>query len=473
MWSKPLFKSIRWRIAISYTVLILVAMGVLAIYSQFETDIVQLRRTILLFGGLGVIVAIVLATIIAERTTRPVRRLTQVAQKIAGGDLTARVIPTSRDEVGQLTHAFNDMAEQLRLQVNTLAEEQERLESILAHMAGGVLITDESGRVQLTNPAADTLLNTSNDKAVGTPFAQVVRHHHFIEAWQRCQQQETPQVEIVEIAKGAGWQHELFLQIIVTPLQEIGRDRAEHDYLPTLVILQDLTPIRRLETVRRDFISNISHELRTPLASLKAVVETLRDGALDDPPAAQRFLARAEHEVESLTQMVRELLELSRIESGKVPLRLAPTHIADVILPAVERLSTLAENEGVELIVDIPAGLPPTLADNTRVQQVVSNLVHNAIKFTPAGGTIHLIAQQKGHHIITQVRDTGSGIPASDLPRIFERFYKADRARSSGGTGLGLAIARHLIEAHNGHIWVKSKEGQGSTFYFSLPLANQ
>lgn len=465
-----MFKSIRWRIALSYTLLILLTMGFLAVYSQIETDIVRLRRAILLFGGVSLLITLILATLIAQRTTRPVHQLTQVAQKIASGDLTARVIPTTRDEIGQLTYAFNNMAEQLRQQVSTLAEEQERLESILAHMAGGVLITDESGRVQRTNPAADTLLNTSNTQALNTPFPQVVRHHRFIEVWQHCQQQETPQVEIVEIAKGTGWQKELFLQIIVTPLQEIGRNRADYDYLPTLIILQDLTPIRRLETVRRDFISNISHELRTPLASLKAVVDTLRDGALDDPPAAQRFLDRAEHEVESLTQMVRELLELSRIESGKVPLRLKPTPIADVILPAVERLSKLAENEGVALIVDVPAGLPPTLADGARVQQVVSNLVHNAIKFSPAGAEIHITAHKKSQHIITQVRDNGTGIPATDLPRIFERFYKADRARSTGGTGLGLAIARHLVEAHNGHIGVKSKEGKGSTFHFSLPI---
>lgn len=185
--------------------------------------------------------------------------------------------------------------------------------------------------------------------------------------------------------------------------------------------------------MRRDFISNISHELRTPLASLKALVETLRDSALDDPPAARRFLDRADQEVDALTQMVQEILELSRIESGKVPLRLSPTPVADVI----------------------------------------SNLVHNAVKFTPEGGKISVRAKRsdEGMSVVISVTDNGVGIPAGELDRIFERFYKADRARSGGGTGLGLAISRHLVQAQGGRIWAKSKEGKGSTFYFTLPIA--
>jgi two-component system phosphate regulon sensor histidine kinase PhoR len=232
--------------------------------------------------------------------------------------------------------------------------------------------------------------------------------------------------------------------------------------------------------VRRDFISNISHELRTPLASLKALVDTLRDGALDDPPAAQRFLDRIETEVDAMTQMVQELLELSRIESGRVPLRLVPTPVADVVTPPLERLHPQAERAGLSLTVDLPSDLPPVLADAERVRQVVTNLLHNAIKFTRPGGSVTLRAytlEDEGllpkvdrHRsaVIIEVADTGVGIPADDLPRIFERFYKADRARSGGGTGLGLAIAKHIVQGHGGRIWAESIEGQGSTFYFSL-----
>jgi two-component system phosphate regulon sensor histidine kinase PhoR len=246
-----------------------------------------------------------------------------------------------------------------------------------------------------------------------------------------------------------------------------------------------LTEIRRLDTVRRDFISNISHELRTPLASLKALVDTLRDGALEDPPAAQRFLDRIETEVDALTQMVQELLELSRIESRQVPLSMVPTSVADVVIPPTERLRPQAERASLSLNVDLSPELPRVLADTERVRQVVTNLVHNAIKFTRPGGQVSVrayaaagdgrspVADRDGPTVVIEVADTGVGIPIDDVPRIFERFYKADRARSGGGTGLGLAIAKHIVQGHGGHIWAESIEGQGSTFCFSLPAINQ
>lgn len=208
---------------------------------------------------------------------------------------------------------------------------------------------------------------------------------------------------------------------------------------------------------------------------MKALVETLRDGALDDPPAAKRFLDHAEYEVDALTQMVEELRELTRIESGMVPLRLSPTPVSDVVLPPVDRFRRQAERHDLSLIVDLPDDLPPVMSDASRAQQVVGNLVHNSIKFTPEGGTVTIRAKLGGDEpvVVISVQDTGTGIPASELPRIFERFYKADQSRSSGGIGLGLAIAKHLTQAHGGRIWAKSKGGKGSTFYFTLPIAGE
>ena len=456
--------------------------------NEVDEQVTRLRKALLLFALVVILVVAFASVVIAERTVWPVRQLTHVAERIADGNLNARLYLSTRDEAGQLADAFNHMADQLREKVTTLAKEESQLSAILQGMADGVIITEDDGHVRLINPAAARVLGTTQELALGRSFAQVVHQHQLIDLWQRCQEQGEEQSTAVEVERRG-----LFLQAIAKPFVE-GKAAGY------LVMLQDLTRIRRLETVRRDFISNISHELRTPLAGLKALVDTLRDGALEDPPAARRFLDRMETEVDALTQMVEELLELSRIESGRVPLRLSPIPVANVVQPPVERLAPQAERAGLTISVDLAADLPLVLAEEQRIQQVVTNLVHNAVKFTPQGGQItissfklqvsstgsvqpatlraepqgealnlQLETLPVGDWVLISVKDSGIGIPANNLNRIFERFYKADRARSSGGTGLGLAIAKHIVHGHGGHIWAESIEGQGSTFYFCLP----
>ena len=460
-----MFTSIRWRIAAGYIALVIIIMGALAVYLARPAcrAAASCVWTATLIAALILAVgAFALAFIIAERTTRPVKELTAVIQRTARGEMNARSLPTNRDEIGQLVLAYNNMIEQVGQRLSLLAEERQQLSTVLATMADGVLIVDERNRVQLINPTAARLLGAEERRSIERSFAEVVRHHQLIELLQRCREEGVEQKAAVELSQ------ELFLQVSVTPFQENGG----RGYV---VLLHDLTAVRRLETVRRDFVSNISHELRTPLASLRAVVETLQDGALEDPPAAQRFLRRAEEEVDALTHMVEELLELSRIESGQVPLQLRETAVADLILPPLERLQTQAERANLKLIADIPAHLPLVQADAERIRQVMTNLLYNAIKFTPPGGKITVQAGRQPAEVIISVQDTGVGIPAADVPRIFERFYKLDQARTRGrgGTGLGLAIARHIVQAHNGRIWVRSREGKGSTFYFSLPAAER
>jgi two-component system phosphate regulon sensor histidine kinase PhoR len=296
---------------------------------------------------------------------------------------------------------------------------------------------------------------------LGRSFAQIAPYYPLIDLWKLCQEQDIEQVDMIEVTR-----YNLFLQAIITPFEE----QEGKGYL---VILQDLTRIQRLETIRRDFISNISHELRTPLAGLKALVETLLGGAIKDKSSAKHFLERMDVEVDALTQIVEELLELSRIESGQVPLKLVAAHISEIVIPPVDRLRPQADRADINLATHIPKGLPPVIADISQIQLVLTNMVHNAIKFTSPGGDINVSANVDESEVVISIKDNGIGIPADDLPRIFERFYKADRARSGGGTGLGLAIAKHIIEAHNGRIWVESVEGKGSTFYFALPIATQ
>ena len=270
------------------------------------------------------------------------------------------------------------------------------------------------------------------------------------------------QVESVELAS-----RRQFIQLVVVPDAHGGG---------SLLLAQDLTTMRRLETVRQDFVSNISHELRTPLASIRALAETLMDGAVRDPSAAPRFLEQMINEVDALTQMSQELLDLASIESGKAGLTLERANPHDLLDAAARRMRLQAERANLGVRIDCSDALPEVLADAGRLGQVVVNLIHNSVKFTPPGGTITLSA---GHSpespagargfVEFAVKDTGRGISADDLPRIFERFYRADKARSSGGTGLGLSIARHIVEAHGGRIWAESVEGQGSTIRFTIP----
>jgi two-component system phosphate regulon sensor histidine kinase PhoR len=419
-----------------------------------------MRWTILGAGLTAAAVAVGVAVLVAERTARPIRDLTRAAERMARGESGVRLFPASRDEVGQLTRAFNHMASELEDKVTTLADERAQLAAVLENMADGAILIDADGQVEFVNPAAAQLLGISPNEAMGHSLAQVARHHELIDFWQDCQQAGSERSELLEIGPEA-----LFWRVVATPLEE--RDRA-----PCLVIIQDLTEMHRLQTMRQQFLGNISHELRTPLASLKALVETIRDAVVEDPDAARRFLDLAEKEVDSLAQIVQESLELSRIESGRLPLRLSPTPVADLIPSVVERLGAQAERAGLEVSSDLPDGLPDVLADSERIRQAMSNLLHNAIKFTPPGGRVHISAERVDDEVVISITDTGVGISREDLPRVFERFYKADRARAKAGTGLGLAIAKHIVEGHGGKIWVDSVEGQGSTFSFSLPIPN-
>jgi len=433
--------------------------------AQVDASINHLQGIIMGASAVAAVLAILLAALIAGRITIPLRDLTETVNKMSvnslkGQRLTGTLIPRHADEVGQLTEAFNGLAVQLQSQIDDLEAERNKMAAVLQEMTDGVLIIAPNGKVQMLNAAAENMFGIHLETAVGHSVAETIRYYQIVDLWQRCQESGEAQSTIMEIID-----KKLYLQGVATPL---GKSHSGS----ILLLFQNLTRLRQLETVRRDFISNISHELRTPLASLKALTETLQDGALDDPPAARRFLERIETEVDSMSLMVAELLELSRIESGRVPLKLESTRPVDILTSAIERLRLQAERAGLTLTLDCPQDLPLVLADQPRLEQVTVNLLHNAIKFTPSGGRIGISAQVQNDLVVFSVKDTGIGIPASDLPRIFERFYKADRGRATGGTGLGLSISRHLVEAHGGKIWVDSVEGEGSTFYYSIPIAS-
>lgn len=422
--------------------------------SGIQQSLNHLYTSVLVAALAAAVLGIGIALLVTRSTLRPLGALSQsVAHSYAGGSTES-----SKDEVGQIQETFRNMSQELRRQISELHAERGKLEAVLANMTDGIIIADAQGRIQRLNPAAQRMFKTDEEKAVGRSLIETVRQHQFVELWRRCQQIGEQQTLSLEIAT-----ERLFVQAIASPL---GPEMEG----AVLLVFQDLTRVRKLETVRRDFISNVSHDLRTPLASLKALAETLNEGALEDPPAARRFLKQIETEIDNMTQLVHELLELSRIESGRVPIERRSIDPCVLLGQATERMALQAERAGLSLRLECTKDLPQVRADSERIQQVLVNLLHNAVKFTRPGGEIVVSAAHRENEIVVQVRDTGVGIASEDLTRIFERFYKADRSRSGGGTGLGLSIARHLVEAHGGRIWAESEPDQGSSFFFTLPV---
>ncbi len=422
--------------------------------TEIQSNLGHLYTSVLVAALAAAGLGILLALLITRSTLRPLNSLSRAASTYA----PALEGQGARDELSRLQATFVSMSQELRLQISELHAERGKLEAVLANMTDGIIIADLQGVVQRINPAAARMFNAPAG-ALGKSLAEVVRQHQVVELWRKCQETGEQQTLSLELAA-----ERLFLQAFASPLGDTMEGAV-------LLVFQDLTRLRKLETVRRDFISNVSHDLRTPLASVKALAETLSEGALEDPPAARRFLKQMETEIDNMTQLVHELLELSRIESGRAPLERLSVNPCVFLERAVERMALQAERAGLSLRMECAADLPEVKADPERIQQVLVNLLHNAVKFTRPGGEIVVSAEPREREVVIGVRDTGVGIAPEDLPRIFERFYKADRSRSGGGTGLGLSIARHLVEAHGGRIWAESEPEKGSRFYFTLPVA--
>ncbi len=397
------------------------------------------------------------AWVISRMTTRPIRELIAAARGIASGELQQKITVDTRDEVGELARSFNEMSLKLGEMVETISRDRTRLGAILDNMADGVIMTDTDGSITMANHAARILFRI-RDKGEMT-LIEAVRDHEMDDLLKRCI--KTRQTEIVQYESGTAHR---YIRVIAVP---IVRDELKG----TLLLIQDLTDLRDLQTTRRELIGNISHEFRTPLAGIKAMVETLRDGAVDDTETARDFLYRIDGEVDRLTQIVAELTELSRIETGRAELSLEPVDLNVLAEDVINQLRPQIERQELNAEFKLAADLPLVEADKVRMRQVIINIVHNAIKFTPPGGRITLSTGVSDGSVVVDISDTGAGIASSDLPHVFERFYKSDRVRSGGtGTGMGLAIAKHVVEAHGGRIWVRSEEGRGSAFSLSLPL---
>ncbi|MBZ0169441.1 Sensor protein yycG [Candidatus Methylomirabilis lanthanidiphila] len=455
--------------------------------SDLNRELSLIRQPLIIGGLLAMAAAVALGFVFARQVTRPILEMTTVADRIAKGDFSRKMPAPSSDEIGQLGRALNLMAGRLEDRLAELEGERAKGAAILDSMVEGVVAVDGAIRILLINASACRLLSTSSDASVGRPFLEVIRNKELLDLLNRTLNEGTfaqQELQIFTLVQRV-------LQVHASPLK--GRAQT----VGAMLVLHDVTELRRLEAVRTEFVANVSHELRTPLTSIRGYLETLLEGGLEDREHARPFLEVIHRHTERLGRLLDDLRDLSNIEFGKVPFHRQPTVLAEVVQHAMAIYEPQAARQDVALQVDLPHDLPHVLADRDRLTQILINLLDNGLKFTPKGGRVTVTAKTvqgsrfkvQGSEPDTQnskpetqslsevieiaVQDTGAGIPSQDLPRITERFYRVDRARSRelGGTGLGLAIVKHLVKAHGGELIIDSVLNRGTTVRFTLPIA--
>ena len=418
------------------------------------------------FGaGLALLVAIAIGVFVAGRMTRPVVEMQAIARRMSQGHFDTRAPTRSPDEIGTLGRSLNVMAGRLREKIQDLEQEQAKVAAILDAMVEGVMAVDGQERIVLVNGRARAMLGIAAPRPEGRAFLEVIRNAGLHEVFRACR----------SAAPGAVLERELRLtapaaRVLALHAAPWTRGAAG---VGVLMVVHDITELRRLEQVRTEFIANVSHELRTPLTAIRGYLETLLTGALEEPAHARRFLGIALRHTERLGRLLDDLTDLSNIELGRVHLTLGAVSLDAAVESAMALVAGKAEAGQVTLERRVPADLPAVRADHDRLAQVLINLVDNAVKYTPPGGRVVVRAERAGDRAVVTVEDTGVGIPAADLPRVTERFYRVDKARSRelGGTGLGLAIVKHLVLAHGGDLRIESDPGRGTRVSFTLSLA--
>ncbi|MBU2516136.1 MAG: HAMP domain-containing protein [Proteobacteria bacterium] len=431
--------------------------------SQVQQALSRTRGLVLWAMFLGVLLSIGVAYLVARGISRPVQQLTRTAASIAAGDLSRRFTRYPRHEIGELGRAFDQMADNLQSTIDDITQSRDRLEAILRGMVEGVLVIDNDGYVLLANQALMKMLEL---KAVppGRLPSEIMRNADLLEA-----------LDEARAGREYVWREIKTLGATPRHLEaHVVRISGEASGPGMVCVLHDITERKRLEKTRRDLVANVSHELRTPLTAVRGAAETLLDGALDSPQYARHFAELILRQSHRLERLVQDLMELARLESGESPPRPRPINAAELADSVMEAVTDLAQAQNTELERRLPREPLVFAADARQVEQAVLNLLDNAIKYTGQAGRVTLAMEARDQEVIISVSDTGPGIAAEYLPRLFERFFRVDtnRSREMGGTGLGLAIVKHIAQVHHGRVEVDSAPGRGSTFRLILPLVN-
>jgi len=440
--------------------------------AEVDAFVAELRRKVLAASLVVVLIVGVISLIYFRRLAARIERLTGFSHRIAEGDFRPLPADGPRDELADLAQSLNETAARMDQTIRSLSGERNRSSAILRSMVEGVAVIDAQERLVFFNRAFSESLNLEATSIEGRPIIEVVRNTDLLSLMRRALRGE----EGLRTDMAVGIVQQRTFSVTATPVQAMDANSlgAGGKLSGAVIVLHDVTELRRLERVRQDFVANVSHEFKTPLTAIQGFAETLLAGALEDPQHNRRFLEIIRDHAARLAALTNDLLKLARIEAGKLEVEFGPVNLLEVVERCAETTLLKASRKQIALEAEIPPGLPAVRGDASLLREVLQNLLDNAVQYTPAGGRIRVSATASAREAVLTVEDTGIGIPLADQERIFERFYRVDagRSREAGGTGLGLSIARHIVEAHGGRLWVESEVGHGSKFSFSLALAN-
>jgi two-component system phosphate regulon sensor histidine kinase PhoR len=429
--------------------------------TQLSQQTHQIIKYVVISIFLALLFSLALSITLASRLTKPLKLMTESAKQIAQGNFALKIRPKGRDEIAELGNYFNLMAQELQSTLERLKGEKLQLDSILSNMREGVMALGSAGEILIANDSLKQMFQLK-DSPLGKAYYEVLRQPGLNALIKETLWQSSAKTDEFSL----GYPDERTFMVHSIPLKA---ERAGE--VSAILVLFDITRLKKLENIRKDFVANASHELRTPLTSIKGFVEALQDGAIEEPSQTRQFLEIISRQAERMGKIIADMLLLSEIESEGFQLKLEEGSLNDLIREAVKPLQTQADSKNIALELNLQEPEKVIKADRDKISQVLSNLLDNAIKFTNSGGKVAITTEDHKNEIVIQIKDSGIGIPSTDLSRIFERFYTVDKSRSRelGGTGLGLSIVKHIVEAHGGKVWVESELNRGSVFYFSLP----